>query len=257
MLLQPNIVLAEEITEILYCPEKIECSKDKSISSCKAVGEHIEYWDKITNNGTVEKGSYFLTSVISAYQDPNAPFNYYEPRCFYSKNIDDSSKNPLNASLQISPKSDNSDYKSSFWEANQNDTSKWHGWIEGSQVYCQDNITTKDCPLKQIPLVRVKFDTTSLIEKISPYANGIQTECVNYPWHSWCAINEYKAWDSCSDRGLCTIELMARINQALVDVGSIVVDMDNRMNIVYVHAITGFEISHDKQLNSIEIKPAS
>lgn len=58
-------------------------------------------------------------------------------------------------------------------------------------------------------------------------------------------------------RGLCTIELMARVNQALVDVGSIVVDMDNRMNIVYVHAITGFEISHDKQLNSIEIKPAS
>lgn len=255
MFLQSHNVLAEEPPKALHCPEKIECSKDKSISSCKAFGEHLEYWGKIYSEGTVKKGIYFLTRIDSSYQNPTTVYSY--PNICSYGNVD----YPLSPILGISPPGFGSyDYKSHFWEAKQNDITKW--WIYGYQAQCNNGgsiINPQDCPLEEVPLVKIKSDYQSNITKISAYANGFLLDD-NY-WYPdfnnqfpWKAINMYKTWDACSDTGLCTIELMATINQAIVDIGSIVIDMDNKMKIVHVHAITGFKISHNEKENSIEIK---
>ena len=259
MLLQSNTVVAEEPSKALYCPEKIECSKDKSISSCKAFGKYLEYWGKIYATGTVKKGTYFLLQVDSSYQYPYMPYSY--PNVCSYQNVD-----YLNITLGISPIGSigtiGANSKILFWEAAPNDTTKW--FISGFQAQCTNwpqPISPDECPLELLPLVKIKSNYESSIAKISAYANGILlNDDYWYPGDNqvyWKAINLYQAWDACSDKGLCTIELMGTINEALVDVGSIVVDMDNKMKIVHVHAITGFEISHDEQLNSIEIKPAS
>lgn len=255
ILLQPNTALAKEPPNTLYCPEKIECLKDKSVSSCKAIGEHLEYWGKIYSDGTIKKGVYFLTRIDSSYQYPYT-FSAYPNRCSYG-NID----YPTSPILGISSSEFASyNYELPSWEAKQNDTTKW--WIYGYQAQCNNGglvINPQDCPLEMVPLIKIKSDYGANIARISAYANGILLNDdywypnFNSPFY-WKAINLYQAWDSCSDVGLCTIELMATINEALVDVGSIVVDIENKMKIVHVHAITGFEISHDEKLNSIEIK---
>ena len=67
MMLKFNTALAEEEPGTLYCPEKIECSRDKSISSCKAVGDNLEYWGEITSTGWVKKGTYSFQTAIDLF----------------------------------------------------------------------------------------------------------------------------------------------------------------------------------------------
>lgn len=197
---------------------------------------------------------YFLNQIDSSYQYPYMPYSY--PNVCSYRNADYPS-----ITLGISPTGnigDNSEFL--FWEAAPNDTTKW--FIYGFQARCTNytqSINPEECPLELLPLVKIKSDYESNIIKVSAYANGILlNDDYWYPGMNnqiyWKAINMYQAWDACSDTGLCTIELMATINQALVDIGSIVIDMDNKMKIVHVHAITGFKISHNEKENSIEIK---
>lgn len=54
LFLQSNIVLAEETASVVYCPEKIDCTKDKSVSSCEVVGQNSE-WGNIQALATIRK----------------------------------------------------------------------------------------------------------------------------------------------------------------------------------------------------------
>lgn len=252
ILLQSNTVLAEEAASVLYCPEKIECTKDKSVSSCKIIGQYSE-WGNIEAWSTIRKGVHALTSVQSSYQKPlwwREPYTI----CYYS-NIDYSG-----SMLSVEP-IHNKIPRLSQWESTSNNTTNWQ--TGGYSAYCHSDDTPLDpraCPLELVPSIEIESHAY-FSSKLSVYANGILLNKNNENWYIsdfyYQIINMYQAWDACSDTGLCTIELMATINEALVDVGSIVVDMDNKMKIVYVHAITGFEISQNNQMNSIEIKPAS
>lgn len=249
-LLQSNIVLAETKVSLLYCPEKIECTKDKSISSCKIVGQYSE-WGNIQAWATTRKGVYTLTSVQSSYQNPLWWQGAYTI-CYYS-NID-----YAGSLLSVEPIR-NKIPRLSQWEAAILNTNNWQ--TLGYNASCHvENADPKVCPLELVSSIEIE-SPTYFSSKLSVYANGILLNKNNEGWFGidsyYHIINIYQAWDACSDTGLCTLELMATINDALVDVGSIVVDMDNKMNIVHVHAITGFEISHNKQSNFIEIKPVS
>lgn len=250
ILLQSNNTLAESPPKTLFCPEKIECSKDKSISSCKAIGEHLEYWSKALSIGTVIKGTYFFDQVYSIYQTPYLPIGASNSVCSYV-NVD-----YPNITLKTAIREFD---KAVFWEAAPNNTTKWI--IDGFQAQCNNDsssiINPKACPLELLPLIKIR---TAYRTQISAHANGIllQNSQINRgDDFSWTAINMYQAWDACSDTGLCTIELTLNIYQTRVDVGNIIVDMDNKMEIVHVHAITGFEISHGEQENTIEIKAIS
>ncbi|MCC5791282.1 MAG: hypothetical protein JJT82_01540 [Legionellaceae bacterium] len=253
MLLQSNTVLAEEPPKVLYCPEKIECSKDKSISSCKAIGEHLEHWGNPYAFGTIMKGSHILYEVRSSYQHLN---HGIFSLCIYRNDSYPSTKLIVNNFEDIK----NANSKTLFWEASLNDKTIWY--IDGFSARCMDNeqpLISEKCPLESIPLVRINTSLKSKISKISIYANGvlIQNNSLSIDRDNhvyWMGINMYQSWDACSDTGLCTFELMATINKAFVNIGSIIVDMGNKMKIVYTHATTGFEIYHDEKLNSIEIK---
>lgn len=241
MLLQPNIVMAEKLPNSLLCPEKIDCSRDKSVSSCRAIGDNSEYWGKVYADGTVKKGTYDLSSVRAGYQSPN---NYQDVGCSYS--------NPDYAiTLHLSTLSD-----FSLWEADLNESNKWIA--QGYFAYCFNNgwpINPELCSFRKIPLIKIDTSAYSGIISLSAYANGVlidQNISIN-PGNA-LMINIYKAWDACSDSGKCSINLMA--NNSLIDVGSIIVDMDNNMQIVQVNSdpTTGFKISHNQEENSIEIK---
>lgn len=241
ILLQSNTVMAEKLPNSLLCPEKIDCSRDKSISSCNAIGANIEYWGKAYADATVKKGTYNLSGVRAGYQSPS---NYQDTGCSYS--------NPDYAiTLHLSTPSD-----FPFWEADLNESNKWI--TQGYYSYCSNNgwpIKPELCSFRQIPLIKIDTSAYSGVFSLSVYANGIlidQNTSI-YPGNA-LMINIYKAWDACSDSGRCIINLMA--NNSLIDVGSIIVDMDNNMQIVQVNSdpTTGFKISHNQKENSIEIK---
>ena len=243
MLLQSNTVLAEEPPKALYCPQKIVCSKTKSIRSCKAIGEHVEYWGEMFSSGTVQKGTYLFLWAHSSYQAPNmvtTSCSYSYINFPYTK-ISIKNRIEYNKNLVL-------------WEALQNDATNWYR-AGGYQARCfvGSRIAPKTCPLKSVPLIKVISPAQWSISKFSAYANGILiTPEPIYPPIG--IINIYQAWDACSDTGICIINLMATINQALVEVGSIVVDMENKMKIVDTHATTEFEIYHDEKSNSIGVK---
>ena len=245
-LFQFNTALAENSPIVLNCPEKIECSRDKSISSCKSVGDNLEYWGEIDSAGwIIKKGTYSFQTAISYYQ----PTHNYEdvPLCVYS--LFESGREIAEARIRIKP--------GVHLEALLNAPTQWRTYASRADCYNGGSPTPtpqdpKLCPFNKIPLIGITLGSNNYFS-LSAYANGILI--TKAPIYSpMGVINMYQAWDACSDTGLCTIELMATINQALVGVGSIVVDMDNKMKIVDVYAITGFEISHDEKLNSIEIK---
>lgn len=237
-----NTVLAEELPKVLYCPEKIECTKDKSIRSCKILGDHAEQWGNLQSDGTVKKGIYFFNYAESTYQQPYFYDNGLQ--CNYAP-VDDHS-------ISINVRT-----VSYYWDVVSVEGTKW--MTRGYQAYCswqgaEQTSDPKDCPVEPMSIVKINYDRAHY--PIFAYANGV---LLGNTWSQTdqTIITLYDAWEGCSDTGLCIIELMATINQAVVNVGSIFVDIDRKMKIVHVHSITGFEISHDEKANSIEIKTVS
>lgn len=249
---QSGLAKAEEQPDVLYCPEKIECLKDKSISSCKAFGE-LEYWGEIQQSGTIIKGTYTLKSATSTYQDPNI---YNNISCVYSNADYPHLALFINSTLDKKR-------NSIIWEPLLDENARWQ--ILGYSGSCHNDglpITHRDCPFGKKPLIKIITQDRALSSSygISAYANGIFINKNYRGWMAgqdnqffWTVINMYQAWDACSDTGLCTLQLMSGSEQ-LIDIGYIVVDMDRQMKIVHVHAISGFEITHDETLNAIEIK---
>lgn len=145
--------------------------------------------------------------------------------------------------------------KSYYWEAITTDQTEWV--IDGYRAYCatqgaEPTSDRRECPVGQIPLIKI-INANNL--KISAYPNGVFIAPYDQS-SDQSIITIYNAWNACSDIGLCTINLISTIDQSSVDTGYIVVNMSNKMKIVYVYAVSGFEISHDEKLNSIEVKAA-
>ena len=250
--LNSHCIQATELPKELLCPEKIECLRDKSVSSCKAFSETLEFWGKIQANGTVKTGTYLLRQVQSSYQNPYVGFSSH---CEYLHN------DYPEVGLAISTPSE---YNANaiHWEAVHNDNSQW--LVNGFFAQCENYglpINPKACPLKAVPMVKILSPVTANIMGVAAYANGILLSDVF--WLS-CSdnlciqtINIYQAWDACSDTGLCTIEFMTKFYESFVDAGRIVVDMENKMKIVDVYPNAGFEISLDKEKNSVEINTSN
>lgn len=228
--------------KILFCPEKIECTKDKSISSCKAIGKHVEYWGNVYEDSTVKKGVYFLTQAESYYQ---SPYTYHTNNCFYSN--PDYSLITLAVSNPVE-----FIWGTSSWEAYPHHSTKW---FEGRySIFCHNNslpMSPEECPFKQVPFIKIIGNAK--LDMISAYANG--SLIVNKDGSiNPRIINMYQAWDACSDNGLCTINLIATIEGATINIGNIIINMDHKMKIMHVDsdATTGFKI-YQKDKNTIEI----
>ena len=77
-----NTPSAKEVSEDhIFCPEKIDCSEEGNIGSCKAVGDNLNYWGKMQENGRIIKGAYIFQAATSSYQVPSNWID--ESRCDY------------------------------------------------------------------------------------------------------------------------------------------------------------------------------
>lgn len=90
------------------------------------------------------------------------------------------------------------------------------------------------------------------------YANGI---LVNknpmYSGETLHTLTMYQAWDACSDSGLCLLHLMIKEGAGTSEIGSILVDMSNKMKVQFIYPScgTGYTIfSKSETPNLIEIK---
>jgi len=108
-------------------------------------------------------------------------------------------------------------------------------------------------PYDKRPLISI---TLSEINELSSYAYGVLITKKNPIYSSGGVINMYQAWDGCSDSGLCIIDLMVKQYNATIDIGSVAVDMDNKMKILKVRSYpsTGYEIIKPDSDNAIEIR---
>lgn len=242
ILFQSTSALAERLPKTLFCPEKIECTKDKSISSCKAVGDHVKYWGNIYEDNIVRKGTYFLIQVESYYQ---SPYTYHSNNCMYSNPdyslITLAVSNPLEFIWGMPS-----------WEANPNNMNKW---LAGRySILCYNNglpLNPEDCPFRRVPFIKIIGN--SKLDLISTYANGVLIANKDGSINPRI-INMYQAWDACSDTGFCTINLISTSEGATVNIGNIIVNIDKEMKIIQVNsdATTGFKISK-KDKDTIEI----
>ena len=91
------------------------------------------------------------------------------------------------------------------------------------------------------------------------YANGIP---VNQYYSMYSrkepyALTIYQAWDACSDNGLCLLHLMIKEGAGTSEIGSILVDMSDKMKVQFIYPScgTGYTISSKSETpNLIEIK---
>lgn len=160
-----QVALAEPLPKTLYCPEKIECSRDKITSSCKVIGNHTEFWGDIIPDGVIIKGDYHLKIAQSKYQ---SPLLYRNTRCQYA------SMNNLKHQISLSIK-DVDGSAVVYWEPEVIDSAQWEESY-GYNMHCGsvvfDNfIDYKKCPLQMEPLLKIFYPEKSKINNINLYAN--------------------------------------------------------------------------------------
>lgn len=230
-------------SEIITCPTAIECSRDRSISSCKAVGDNLEYWGEAIQDGPVKKGIYFFFTAQATHQ--SASGNPTFPLCRYRMV-------GTNNTLRVNR-------EKSAWRLEATPSTSTNKWvIQGDNASCAETEAGDQdprlCPFDKVPLI--KIESTTNLGSISAYANGVLIT-KNQPIYSKDGvINMYQAWDGCSDSGQCTIDLMT-YHKNIGSIGSVTVDMDNKMEILKVNSdpSTGYEITKPTSDNAIEIKP--
>lgn len=52
---------------LIYCPDSIQCTRPGDATSCKYLGDSLEYWDKLRDNWRIKKGIYKFRAVDIRY----------------------------------------------------------------------------------------------------------------------------------------------------------------------------------------------
>lgn len=152
----PEVGYCAESEKIITCPTKVVCSRDKSISSCSAVGENLEYWGRISASAPIKKGTYFFHRALTSYQDSGEDGLAGFVMCIY--NLSDSTQESGSTSIRLDAKQE-----SYYLEAFLNHPA--HHWsLDGYMAHCNNDgrATPEDpqlCPLTEMPLLNIKLDT--------------------------------------------------------------------------------------------------
>jgi hypothetical protein len=205
--------------EYIYCPDKIICTQNRSIESCKLQGIDTDNWGSLSQGNVIQKGEYMFYNASSPYQMQNIA--YSSGNCNYT--ID-------GGTHTISTRSKLDDI-----EGNLNAQSKWSP-PNNSWTFCTTS-HYKDCPFAKIP--RINFILESV--KIKNYANNISVGLSTHPER----LTLYQAWDGCFDDQFCTINIVEADDSALTPIGSFTVDMSNRMAIEQIFSFpsTGYSVT--------------
>lgn len=239
---------ASKIELPITCPKEIQCSKDKSLSSCKAAGDNLEYWGEINSSAPIEKGIHYFHTAIAYYQSPH---DYGDlPICQYPQIYSGIVKGYLSIRAK----------KNFNLEAFKSIPTNWR--IGGYRADCENGIVEpipKDqnlCSFAKVPMASIALNVKKYIA-LTAYANGVSV--IEHPVHPGQTgkINLYQVWDGCGDRGECTINFVANIDGVSSDLGGIVVDMDNKMKISRINSAplySGYAIVKIENENNVEIR---
>lgn len=228
------------VTEkLIYCPEQIIC-KSSDISSCSFISESSQYWVSLNPSFRVEKNTYKFEKVTSGYHGGDSP------SCFY-KTLDSSSSLFLNAKHEAN------------LEAYFSNTTKWEKINNSIELSCKSD-SPNSCPLKERSGIRVissikDLNSGHLHDKGLMFtANNV---AINYSSSGGDIFIEYEAADSCWSDQQCKIDIDLQSNvYGHIFLGSIIVDMDNRMKILNVIPAPSSEVTINKvdPFNTLEIK---
>ncbi len=214
----------------IYCPKEIVCSMDKRVSSCKPVGDNLEYWDKVRDSSPVTKGTHRFLNAYSSYQ---SPLNY-STTCIYE-----------GMGMQSKEKY--------LLEALPGSTSAWQ--LSGYSAICYNDDASL-CPLNPIPALNFTMKMKGEEDfSVNVIANGVNL--VDYPLYSYSDSNLsiYQAWNGCYDDKVCQLDLVVNDDKGAISIGNVIVDMQNKMQIIKINGTStgGYELSQGKDKNSIVI----
>lgn len=231
IVLSNSVFAATTPTAPITCPKEIVCSMDKRVSSCKPVTDHPEYWDKIRDDSPVTKGVHGLKQIYTSYQSRN----YNGASCFYE-------------GMALSSK------YTTLLEALPGESTAWQ--IDGYYASCySDNV--ESCPLSLVPVLNVKVNMIGYDDSVNVTANGI--DVLDYPIYSDSSsggiINLYQAWNACYDDKTCQLDFVANDDKGAINIGSVIVDMQNKMQILKIKDVPAskYELSQGKDSNSLVI----
>ena len=230
--------------KLIYCPQEITCTKKGDFSSCKYNTGTSQYWgggfDAGGVGGIVYEGLYKLSWVRSNYHN-----NTMNTDCDYILS-NPKAGDPVNASLMLLVK------RGVFLEANYAKGSQWvDAGMNGIRCYSDKS---QSCPLNAASGFGVVYDKIDIKKySITPSLSAINIDGRR-------VFISYDKATSCWSSKICQIDFdMFSNDTGHVAIGNVIVDMDNKMQIVEIHPneSSGVTIKQMRGLNTIEIKEAN
>lgn len=240
---------------LVYCPDSVICTEAHNLKSCQHNGGNSIYWDFIGGGGYGDKikpdvaGTYTLVSVISGY---HWPAQGGLTRCVYEH-----TSTGKYYELVVY-----ANYKSNL-EAYLDKDTKWDISEKGypHPANCKAN-TAKSCPLTEQSALEI---VNNIKDKLLAAINNI--DVINEPVLSNANLptesNPYygkvvyeNALAGCGNVKECKIDI---INANRTIIGSVIVDMDNKMKILNINNLSssGAIIRQVKPFNTVEIISSS
>ncbi|WP_148339288.1 hypothetical protein [Aquicella siphonis] len=197
--------------KLIYCPEQISCAQVDNKDSCKVVGDNGT-WPVIEENGRVVKGIYKFKGATAGYQSSK----YIDDLCLYS-NFDSGFEKTLTSR----------DAEGQM-EAYPERTNKWV--LIGYNATCMSSAPA-DCPMTE------KYELTldAQSEEVSFKVNNIPLES------NHLSINTDYALSKCGKAKTCRIDIehiFTHHYNKYYPVGFVVIDLENRLNILQVNNIS-------------------
>lgn len=220
----------------IYCPEKITCTKDGDFSSCKYNSDTPQYWNSVRGSIALTDYPYIFSNVRSSYHITD-----FQTLCIY-KQKETSEKITLDAKFE------------SNLEPYYDKTTKWD---EGfGTVSCQSD-TPSSCPLKEASGIGISFNNLGKIDVFKTFSFSAHNVKFGGSGGQTYEFIQYDNAVSCWSDKECKIDIEMNNNDiGSILIGSIVVDMDNKMKILKVLPISssGMDIKKIEPFNTIEIK---
>jgi|GEM_PF-6445398 len=236
----------------ITCPKIIKCSAN-NVASCKAIGDNLEYWGKIYIFGQEKKGTYYFQQAQTTHHASSAHKDISVCKYPLRMNSNEGGYLSLHA-------------KENTWlEASSSTPTNWKvgRFYQANCFIPKINPLGKDpelCSFNKIPLIGVTLNTSERIILFAHNSAGYlinRAPIISSPLFPTAVITMYETWGSCSQKGPCTIDLMAkRDGHGKFKIGSVVLDMGNQMKILTVNPdpSTGYEIIKPTSDNAIEIR---
>ena len=226
--------------KLVYCPEQLVCSEAGKMNSCKF---DQNYWDHLYVNGETEviAGEYKFRGVFSTVHSNSG------------------------TGVICSYKNDSSGIKYiSLYEKHQNNLEAYNSSVTSWVLNNRPGLGAADCfadspqacPLHERSAFVIINDKA--VWNVFPYVNG--SPIYDFEQRGKSIVRYEDALTKCESEKFCKVDIMAlasgRDITSYFKIGSIVVDMDNKLKIIRIDSLksSGYEIRKIEPYNTIEIK---